>query len=58
MFQEFARQEVPNDNRHNVSQEILDLIHNDKPVTQFIDLLYKLLKTKRIWINKLRIYAS
>ena len=42
MFQEFAREEAIDDSRHNISQELLNLIHNDKSVAQFIDLLYNI----------------
>ena len=42
MFQEFARQETSNDSRHNISQELFNLIHNDNSVAQFIDLLYNI----------------
>ena len=42
MFQEFSRQEVVNDNRQNTLHELLKLIHKDKSVTQFIDLLYNI----------------
>ena len=42
MFQEFTRQEAIDDSRHNISQELLNLIHNDKSVAQFIDMLYNI----------------
>ena len=42
MFQELAKQEAMDDSRHNISQELLNLIHNDKSVVQFIDLLYNI----------------
>ena len=42
MFQEFVGQEVTDDNQQNVLQEILNLIHNDNSVAQFIDLLYNI----------------
>ena len=42
MFQEFSRQEEINDSRQNISQELFNLIHNDKSVEQFIDLLYNI----------------
>ena len=63
MFQEFARQEEIDNIRQDVSQELLNLIHNDKLVAQFIDLLYLLicyiiLRTILAWRNKLKIYVA
>ena len=42
MFQEFARQEEIDNRRQDASQELLNLINNDKSVEQFIDLLYNI----------------
>ena len=42
MFHELATQEAIDDSRHNISQELLNLIHNDNAVAQFIDLLYNI----------------
>ena len=42
MFQEFTQQEEINSSRHDILQELLSLIHNDKLVAQFIDLLYNI----------------
>ena len=42
MFQEFTRQESIDDSRHDISQEPLNFIHNDKSIAQFIDLLYNI----------------
>ena len=42
MFQEFARKEAIDDGRQNTSQELLNLIYNDKSIAQFIDLLYNI----------------
>ena len=42
MFQEFTRQEEINNSQQYVSQELLNLIHNDKSVAQFFDLLYNI----------------
>ena len=39
MFQEFTRQEVIDDSQQDISEELLNLRHNDKLVAQFIDLL-------------------
>ena len=38
MFQEFARHEEVEDSWQDISQELLNLTHNDKLVAQFIDL--------------------
>ena len=64
MFQEFARQDEIDDSRQNISQELLNLIHNDNLVEQFIDLLYNIKnrsgmdkQTKNIYIlNQKNIY--
>ena len=50
MFQEFARQEGIDDSRQNISQELLNLVHNDNSVAQFIDLLYNI--NKNIGMDK------
>ena len=42
MFQEFSQQEEIYNSRQDISQELLNLIHNDKSVAQFIDLLYNI----------------
>ena len=42
MFQEFYRQEEIDHSRQDISQELLNLVHNDKSVSQFIDLLYNI----------------
>ena len=42
MFLEFSRQEDVDDNRKNTLHELLNLIHKDKLVSQFIDLLYNI----------------
>ena len=42
MFQKFAKQEAIDDSRQNIFQELLNLIHNDKSIAQFIDLLYNI----------------
>ena len=42
MFQEFARYEEVKDTWQDISQELLNLTHNDKLVAQFIDLLYNI----------------
>ena len=44
MFREFSRQEDVNDNRQNTLHELLNLIHKDKSVAQFIDPLYNIKK--------------
>ena len=56
MFQEFARQEDVNDNLQNTLHELLNLMHKDKLVAQFIDLLHNI-KNKMTQINKLRVYV-
>ena len=47
MFQEFSRQEEIDDSQQNISQELFNLIHNDKFVAQFIDLLYNIKNNPR-----------
>ena len=42
MFREFARQEDVDDNLQNTLHELLNLIHKDKSLVQFIDLLYNI----------------
>ena len=42
MFQEFTQQEEIDNSRKYVSQELLHLIHNEKSVAQFIDMLYNI----------------
>ena len=42
IFKEFARQEEADDNRQSTVKEIMRLVQNDKTVSQFIDLLYKI----------------
>ena len=42
MFQEFYRQEDVDDNLQNTLHELLNLIHKDKLVAQFIDLLHNI----------------
>ena len=42
MFQEFAKQEAVDDNRQNTLHELLNLIHKDKLVAQFIEILYNI----------------
>ena len=42
MVRDFARQEDFDDNRHNILHELLNLIHKDKSVAQFIDQLYNI----------------
>ena len=44
MFQEFSRQEYVDDNLQNTLHELLNLIHKDKSVEQFIDLLHNIKK--------------
>ena len=42
MFQEFARQEDVDDDQQNTLHKLLNLIHKDKLVEQFIDLMYNI----------------
>ena len=42
VFQEFARQEEADDNRHNTVNELIHLVQKDKTISQFINLLYKI----------------
>ena len=42
MFQEFGRQEEIDHSRQYISQEIINLVHNDKSITQFIDMLHNI----------------
>ena len=42
MFQELATQEANDGSRKNISQELLNLIHNDNSVVHFIELLYNI----------------
>ena len=44
MFQAFSRQEEIYNSRQDISQELLNLVHNDKSVAQFINLLYNIKK--------------
>ena len=44
MFQEFARQEDVDDNLQNTLHELLNLIHKDKSVEQFIELMHNIKK--------------
>ena len=42
IFQELFAQEENDDNRVKISQELINVIHNDNSVAQFIDLLYNI----------------
>ena len=42
MFREFSRQEGVDDNLQNTLHELLNLIHKDNSMAQFIDLLYNI----------------
>ena len=42
IFKEFARQEEVNDSRQNKVKELIRLVQDDKPISQFIDLLYNM----------------
>ena len=45
MFREFSRQEDVDDNLQKTLHELLNLIHKDKSVAQFIDPFYNIKKT-------------
>ena len=42
IFQELAKHEANDDTRQKISQELINLIHNDNSISKFIDLLYNL----------------
>ena len=44
MFQEFVRQEDVDDSLQNTLHELLNLIHKDKLVAQFIELMHNIKK--------------
>ena len=56
IFQELASEEIINDNQQNMVQEIIDLMHKDNSIAQFIDLLYNI-KNKSGADKKLRAFA-
>ena len=64
VFKEFARQEEADDNRQSTIKELIHLVQNDKMISQFIDLLYKIKhnnnteKQKKIICNLNQKYKS
>ena len=42
IFKKYARQEEADESRRSIVKELICLVHNDKSVSQFIDLLYNM----------------
>ena len=47
IFKEFAQQEEADGNWQSTIKELIHLVQNDKTVSQFIDLLYKIKHNKQ-----------